>query len=195
MAKDLFEFLRRTRKNCFPEEVDHTDEGFPLEEVYYAKTYTFRLDTLIAFSVFFLFLLVTAFFLGRLSVPVPPEQKRSTPSLALQKVVVLPKEEKQLEKTLPEKKEQEKKEEKTSKEGIYHIQVLSSPTRKGALEVVEFLKTKGFPHSYVVKRGRHYMVRIPGFEKKDPKVLEKVRKLRYKGRYWFDSAFYIRRRG
>lgn len=202
-TKDLFELLRKTRekeqkkpvetKITLPldEEVVEVDE-FPLEDIYYSKTCTFRVDTLIMAGVLGCLLLVISFFIGRLSVGTP------TPSTTNLTKTMIPQ-------TLPEKKlENLQKEETTNpetakkpensapkKQGKYELQVLTSPTKEGADEVVQHLQKNSFPDAYVRHRGRFFQVRIAGFEKMDTQALSKIKTLSYKGRKWFDTAYYI----
>ena len=202
--KNLFEMLRSNRGSSNPVQVQEETrkpsfvmEEFSLEDVYYSKTYTFRMDTLLMAGVLATVLLTISFFLGRLSVPSPEPVKGVAPNLAQ-------KEEKQVGKQLAKAPQMNLPMEQPSSQnqagmekppvdrgGKYHLAILTSPTEKGAQDAVDFLIKKGHK-AFVAKRGRRFQVRIGGFEKMDISVRNKIRSMNYKGGNWFSSAMFIR---
>lgn len=203
--KNLFDMIRNSRDNgtVTPVKEEPVAEGKPsfvmeelsLEDVYYSKTFTFRMDTLLMAAVLSCVLLVISFLLGRFSVSQPEPVKMASPALVTDSDKV---DEKSLEevgeKMLTEKgigKNTGGTKSNADKSGNYHLQILTSPTHKGAQDVVDFLSKHGLK-AFVENRGRHHLVRIGGFEKVDNSFRDKIRKMTYKGRNWFRTAYFVK---
>ncbi|RME03277.1 MAG: hypothetical protein D6805_07055 [Planctomycetota bacterium] len=201
-AKDIFHFFKDTQPLPKESGAPASDpapnwdwQNLDLDDVYYAKTYVIRFDTLLMGGIAGVVLLVISFFLGRLSVgePVPnktilltkvvEERKQNRDSSAIQsspKAKVSSSQERpKVSSPVPQSK--------------YELQVLTSPTQKGAEDVVAFLKKKNI-QAYIKRIGRFYCVRVAGFQRPDYAFRDKIRRLLYRGRTWFESAYFVRRK-
>ena len=203
MAKEMFDFLQmaRSEQKVVQEEAVVETEPLSLEEIYYARTYTFRLDTLIMAGIVGVMLLCIAFYLGRLSVGEPVKAKQIVvvpPSLSVPSKSTSNKKSRVAAKRTPKKEplssqasSQRKKKLQTTQPSPYELQLLTTPSQEGAKEVVAFLQEKGW-QPILKRRGRFWLVRLGGFRQKDTQVLQKVRDLRFKGKQCFRSAYFVK---